>query len=86
MLGICVNFRKMDRIKATKVGLQLRSCECPSALVTSFNSLSVQVTLIADILIDRQMNKVIKIVITGKNSWQDLQGDLLRAIFWTLVE
>jgi hypothetical protein len=29
---------------------------------------------------------VIKIVITGKNSWQDLQGDLLRAIFWTLVE
>jgi hypothetical protein len=41
MLGICVNFRKMDRIKATKVGLRLRYCECPSALVTSFNSLSV---------------------------------------------
>jgi hypothetical protein len=86
MLGICVNFRKMDRIKATKVGLWLRYCECPSALFTSFNSLSVQVTLIADILTDRKMNKVIKIVITGKNSSQDLQGDLLRAIFWTLVE
>lgn len=34
----------------------------------------------------RQMNEVIKIVITGKKSWQDLQGDLLRAIFRTLVE
>jgi hypothetical protein len=33
MLGISVNFRKMDRIKATKVGIRTRYCECPSALI-----------------------------------------------------